>query len=130
MQQVIYIGVGGFLGANARYFMSAWVNDVIQGQFVWAGLPLGTMTVNVLGSILLAMFGVWAVDFVDLPQDIRLMVATGFFGAFTTFSTYANESIALIRAGEWSLGLTTIIGTNVLCLLGVILGLWIMERIA
>ena len=127
MQQMLYVGAGGFLGANARYFMSMWINNTFQDGGV---LPLGTMFVNVGGSFLLAVFGVWASDFVNLSSELRLLVATGFFGAFTTFSTYANESVALIRMGEWQAGLISIVGTNVLCLLGVVLGFLLMEQIA
>jgi len=130
MGQILAVGIGGFLGANARYLMSNWINEVVPAHIAWGGLPLGTMTVNVLGSFLLAVFSTWAADLVDLSDEVRLLVATGFFGAFTTFSTYANESIALMRDGNWNAGILSIVLTNGLCLLGVVFGLWMMEQLS
>ena len=54
---------------------------------------------------------------------MRLLVAVGFFGAYTTFSTYAVESVILLEAGDWLGGIGNILGTNLVCLLGAVLGL-------
>lgn len=126
-EQMMFIGTGGFLGANARYILSAWI--AMQVETVTSHkFPLGTAVVNITGSFLLAVFTVWVGKQVNWSENARLLVATGFFGAFTTFSTYANESIILIRDGNWYSGIGNILLTNGLCLLGVILGLWIANR--
>ena len=123
----MFIGTGGFLGANARYILSVWIGAQVE-TITNHKFPFGTAFVNVIGSFLLAVFTVWVGRQINWSENARLLVATGFFGAFTTFSTYANESIGLIRSGNWSTGIGNILLTNALCLVGVILGLWIANR--
>jgi fluoride exporter len=126
-EQMLFVGTGGFLGANARYILSEWIAVRIENLTGYP-FPYGTVFVNVIGSFLLAFFGVWVGKQINLPDNARLLVATGFFGAFTTFSTYANESINLIRDGNWFTGIGNIMLMNVLCLIGVMAGLWIASR--
>jgi len=123
----LFIGIGGFLGANARYIVSNWLTTSISS---WLGLhaPYGTAFVNITGSLLLAMFVVWSGERLDLSSEMRLLIGTGFFGAYTTFSTYANESIDLWRS-DWRIAVGYILLTNMLCLLGVLLGLYLGNRL-
>lgn len=127
--QLLFVGTGGFLGANARYILSAWITAQAQ-RVTGYHLPIGTVFVNVIGSFLLAVFSVWVARHIHWSENTRLLVATGFFGAFTTFSTYANESITLIRSGDRLLGFGNIIATNLLCLAGVLIGLWVASRMS
>ena len=127
--QFFFVGIGGFLGANARYFLSDWIMEHVAASVGGRAFPFGTIFVNVIGSFLLAIFIVWTTEHMQLSENNRLLIATGFFGAFTTFSTYANESIALIQDGDWVNGLGYIFVTNSLCLFGVVLGIWLMGRI-
>lgn len=123
------IGAGGFVGAVSRYLLSDWVNNTLAhatGNTTW---PFGTLFVNFVGSFALAVFGVWALEQANLSENTRLLIATGFFGALTTFSTYANESIALIRAGDYAGGVSNIAISNGLCLVGVVGGLWFVNRV-
>ncbi len=128
MQTVLVIGVGGFVGANARYFIGTWVLERLTTTLGWS-FQYGTLFVNVTGSVLLALFTVWASQQVDVSQDVKLLIATGFFGAYTTFSTFANESIAYLRDGQPSLFLLNVILTNILCLVGVLIGIWLGHRL-
>lgn len=124
----LYVGVGGFFGAIARY----WVSRLFVERFAgwsWWGLPLGTLTVNVMGSFLLALFLAWSSRRVGLPEGLRLLVGTGFFGAYTTFSTFANESFALLDNKGALAGWGYVLLTNGLCLLGVMLGLALAQRL-
>ena len=127
MDALLWIGLGGFFGANARYLMTLWVNSLMIPRF--GTLPFGTMAVNVLGSFGLAVLGVWFGSRVGLSPNVRLLIGTGFFGAFTTFSTFANESVTLFEKGGISPLLVNIIMTNVLCLVGVVLGLAVAQRL-
>ena len=124
METFLIIGLGAVLGANLRYLVSVWA----VGQF-GSGFPWGTLIVNLAGSFLLAVFLAWAANHTSLDPRIRLLVATGFFGAYTTFSTYANESIALFQAGDWIGAAGSVLGTNGLCLLGSLVGLALGTRL-
>jgi CrcB protein len=123
VETLFLIGIGGFIGANARYLVSTWAAAQFGQTF-----PLGTLIINVTGSCLLGVFIGWMGNHITLDPRLRLLVAVGFFGAFTTFSTFANESVALMRAGDWVGTLVNVLGTNVLCLGGALLGLVLGSR--
>jgi CrcB protein len=123
VETLLLIGAGGFLGANVRFLVSGWV-----AQQLGARLPYGTLLVNFTGSLLLAVFIGWAANHIALDSRLRLLVATGFFGGYTTFSSYALESISLLQAGDWMGGLSYVLGTNLICLLGAMIGLAIGSR--
>ncbi len=92
----IFVTVGGATGALARYWLSGWVASAFSGFF-----PLGTLVVNVLGSFLLG-FGMQAMEAVPVSAEVRTMLTIGFLGAFTTFSTFSYETVALLRDGDWT----------------------------
>jgi fluoride exporter len=118
VEQLFVIGIAGFIGANVRYWVSGWAAEHLGQAFPW-----GTLIINFTGSALLAMFIGWSGNRLALDPRVRLFVAVGFFGAYTTFSTFANESIALVRVGDWIGAVANVLGTNLLCILGALLGL-------
>lgn len=124
MANLLFIGVGAFFGANLRYLISGWVA-------LRAGLlfPYGTMIVNFTGSFMLATFVAWSANQSGLDPRLRLLLVTGFFGAYTTFSTYAVESIALFQSGNWLGALANVIGSNLICLVAVLIGLAVGSRL-
>ena len=75
------------------------------------------------------MFLAWAATRTDLSDSVKLLIGTGFFGAYTTFSTYSNESLRLITDVNWRTGLGYMLATNVLCVIGVVLGLALAHRL-
>lgn len=123
-QALLSVGIGGFLGANARYVIS-WLANRRFGTAI-----AGTAFVNITGSFLLAMVTFWLLNRRggQISDNLRLLIGTGFFGAYTTFSTYANESVNLLQ-NNWRNGIAYILLTNSLCLCGVLLGLWFANRI-
>ena len=127
MESLIYVGIGGFLGANARHLLTIWTNDLLAPR--WGQFPYGTLLVNVIGSFGLAFFGVWLSARTGMSPQLRLLVGAGFFGAFTTFSTFANESVTLMQGGETALLLLNLLLNNGCCLLGVALGLILGHRL-
>ncbi len=127
MDNIIYVGIGGFLGANARYLLSLWTDALLAPR--WGSFPYGTLTVNVLGSFGLALFGVWFSARAGMPPQMRLLVGAGFFGAFTTFSTFATESVAIFNDDAVGPPLLNIILNNALCLLGVLAGSTLGRRL-
>lgn len=97
MSRYLLIALGAALGANARYLVSLWA-----GARLGADFPYGTLLVNVSGSLALGFLLSLSVDRLQLSGDSRLLLATGFLGAYTTFSTYAVESLNMMRdAGLW-----------------------------
>lgn len=87
------------------------------------------MIINIVGSLLLGLFLGLSLKEGLLPLQVRLFVTVGFCGAFTTFSTFAYESIALAREGQWLTMTGNILGNNLLCLAGVCLGLALASRL-
>ena len=127
MINLVYVGVGGFLGANARYALTLMTDRLLVAR--WGVFPYGTLLVNVLGSFGLALFSVWFSARAGLPPQLRLLVGAGFFGAFTTFSAFANDSVNLLADGSAGAALINILLSNGLCLLGVALGLHFGNRL-
>ena len=127
MESLIYVGVGGFFGAIARYLLALGANNLLEPR--WGVFPYGTLVVNIVGSIGFAIFGVWFSARTGMSPQLRLLVGSGFFGAFTTFSAFANESLALFDSGATALLLLNVLANNGLCLLGVALGLFLGNRL-
>lgn len=116
----LIVGFGGFLGANARYFLSEWVHGRYGEAF-----PYGTLLINVSGSFVLGLFASLALN-QNWSQESRLLVAAGFLGAFTTFSTFSLETLLLgFEGGRWTLALLNTVGNLLLGLFGCGIGLLI-----
>jgi CrcB protein len=91
------VGIGGFLGANARFVLARWIGALVETRF-----PLGTFAINVSGSFLLGLLGALVGQKVLPDSDAaRLALGVGFLGAFTTFSTFEYETHALLEDGSW-----------------------------
>jgi CrcB protein len=96
MQNYLIIGLGGFLGAVARYAVSLWI-----GQRWGRVFPLGTFFINISGSFLIALVMSLSIERLMISPQWRLFLAVGFLGAYTTFSTFEFETGTLLRDGEW-----------------------------
>jgi CrcB protein len=92
MRTYLLISLGGVAGANARYLLSGWA-----ARRWGTGFPYGTLIINVSGSFLLAFVLTFAAARVHNSADLQLLIGTGFCGAYTTFSTFAYETMALTR---------------------------------
>lgn len=123
MTVLALVAVGGALGALARYGLSGWVHG-------WAGawIPWGTFAVNALGSFLIG-FAVRFLEGIPASPGLRALVTVGLLGAFTTFSTYAYESVALVRDGEWGRAALYSLGSLAAGLVAVAVGLGMAEAI-
>lgn len=111
----LLVGVGGFIGANARFVVARLVGASFETSF-----PLGTFVINVGGSFLLGALGAIAAQKV-MPHSeaIRLALGVGFLGAFTTFSTFEFETHALFDDGSWLAATTNMFASLFVGLLAV-----------
>jgi CrcB protein len=115
----VLVGIGGFVGANARFVLARWVDLVVDTRF-----PLGTFVVNVSGSFALGVIGTLAVlRLVPNSDEMRLAVGVGFLGAFTTFSTFGFETHALFEDGSWLTAFANILASVVVGLVAVRAGI-------
>ena len=96
MRKYLYIGIGGFLGAIFRFAVR---NVQLADHKV--NIPLNTLFVNISGCFFLAFLLAAAFSFLELDADIRLGLATGLFGAYTTFSTLCKETAQLLENGMY-----------------------------
>ena len=119
--QLIAIAAGGALGALLRFGVSTGVHTAFGRAF-----PYGTLTVNVFGSLVMGFLYILLLERVAEAVEWRAFLLIGLLGAFTTFSTFSVETLALVEAGELLKALLNIFLSVVLCLgaawLGVVLG--------
>jgi fluoride exporter len=106
---ILWVGLGGFIGANARYLLGGIVAEHYGTTF-----PLGTFVINVTGSFILGLFMAFAADRPWINPAWRLTFAIGFVGAYTTFSTFTYESIRLIQEKELLLATANVLGSVLL----------------
>lgn len=118
MQKLLILCVSGALGTVARYLVGGW------GQrLTGSGFPLGTVVVNLSGSLLFGLaFGLFEKR-TGLGPEVKLFVLTGFMGAYTTFSTYMFESATLLQEGQWAWAGLNMVGQTVAGLAAIFLGM-------
>lgn len=114
----LLIAIFGAAGAVARYAVDGWISDLVQGRFPW-----GTMAVNLLGCFALGLVVALTTERLVADPGWRTAIGIGFLGAFTTFSTYAYETLKLAEDGVIALALANCIGMVVLGLVAGIAGL-------
>ncbi len=95
MTNILIVGLGGFIGAVARYCISTVVHRLSGHSF-----PYGTLTVNVLGCLLVGVLIATGEGRTGLHPNIKLFLTIGALGAFTTFSTFGHETVSLLRNGN------------------------------
>ena len=119
MARLFWICLGGAAGTGARYLLSGWLLRTASPGFPW-----GTLVVNVLGSFLLGLLMEIA-RWTDVPVTLRLALATGVLGGFTTYSAFNYETLQLFAHDEWLRGAAYAAGTFAACLAAGAFGMWI-----
>ena len=117
LKNVLAVGAGGFLGALARYGVSVSIGLLWNRDF-----PLATFIVNVTGSFILGFFSTLAAEHLELDPTWRLFIATGFVGAYTTFSTFEYETQRLAQSGMVWWGALNVLSSVVMGYIAVQLG--------
>jgi CrcB protein len=103
------ISLGAVVGANLRYWMSRGAARLFGLTF-----PYGTLAINVIGSFVVGFFVVWTTERVLIDPRWRLLVVVGFCGGYTTFSSYAYETMAFFERGQYALMATNFLSNNLL----------------
>jgi CrcB protein len=111
VNDILIISLGAIAGANARWVVSRYAARMLGPVF-----PYGTLFINIAGSFIVGFFMIWATQRVLIDPRWRLLIVVGFCGAFTTFSSFAFETIAYFEQGQWALLVMNIILNNLLCL--------------
>jgi fluoride exporter len=93
---LLIIGSGSFLGGISRFLASKYVQNSVV-----SGFPYGTLIVNILGCFLIGLFYGISERYNWMNQEWKMFLTVGFCGGFTTFSTFANENMAMLRDGEF-----------------------------
>jgi CrcB protein len=122
MQAFLLVGIGGALGAMARYGFQSLVGSLANG------FPASTFLINILGSVAMGLLvGLLAKTTPQFQNEIRLFVAVGVFGGFTTFSSFSLDAVVLMERGDYLLAALYIAGSAVLSIAGLVMGLWVMR---
>jgi fluoride exporter len=114
----LVISLGAIVGANLRYWMSRSAARLLGPVF-----PYGTLSINVLGSFVVGFFLIWTSERVLVDPRWRLLVVVGFCGGYTTFSSYAYETMAFFEQGQWGLMFTNFFANNVLAFGAALVGM-------
>ncbi|MEO6909005.1 MAG: fluoride efflux transporter CrcB [Abditibacteriaceae bacterium] len=134
--KIIWMMVAGGFGVGARYAMTLGVQNWLSGvgargwlaHSLGTTFPLGTLLINVSGAFLLALITMLALQ-EAVPPELRLILGTGFLGAFTTFSTFELEAQGLLSGGQWTQASVYILGNLLLGFVAVLLGSFLALRL-
>jgi fluoride exporter len=124
MQNILGIAIGGSVGTLARYGLTAVIKKYSSSPF-----PIGTITVNIIGSFLFGIIFAFLQSRQDFPPQLKAAATIGFLGAFTTFSTYMVESGILLKESQWLMFAGNILIQNMLGLGFVFLGFYIGKHL-
>ncbi|WP_197985266.1 fluoride efflux transporter CrcB [Leptolyngbya sp. Cla-17] len=120
----IAITLGAIPGALCRYYISLYF-----GQWFGTSFPFGTFFINLTGAFLMGVFVTFTLERSITSSDLRLLVAVGFLGSYTTFSTYALDTITLIQSGNFGFALFYWFSSALLGVLSVALGLLVTQKL-
>ena len=122
MKLLLYVGIGGFLGAISRYEIT-----LICNKYINSIIPIGTLLVNILGGLLIGFIMQLSTDTNYIPPDLKVLLTTGFMGGLTTFSTFSYESLALFNQEKYSSAIINILSNSILSILAVFIGMYICK---
>ena len=117
MMNIVFVGLGGFIGASTRYLISLYASKLFTSK-----IPIGTLTVNILGSLIIGIVMELTLKTSLISPHMKLFLTTGFLGGLTTFSTFSYETMELMEKGELLLAIFNIALNLLLSLGGAILG--------
>ena len=125
MRHVLLVAVGGALGAGLRHLANMGALRLFGPNFPW-----GTMGINIVGSLAMGVFIELLVRRTGGSNELRLFIATGILGGFTTFSAFSLDFAVLFERGAMGQALFYAIASVILSILALFLGLWLVRTIA
>jgi fluoride exporter len=124
LKMLLFVAMGGALGAMARYMTVRWV-----GHLLGTGFPYGTLTVNILGSFILgALVEAFALKW-HVSQELRAMIVVGVLGAFTTFSSFSLDAVLQLERGHLGSAGIYILSSVTFSVLGLFAGLRLVRLV-
>jgi CrcB protein len=123
LNALMLVGIGGFLGAVARFVVGRLVSDRWGTSWPW-----GTFIINMTGCFMIAFFVTLTAERVTIHEGWRFLFPVGFVGAYTTFSTYEFETMRLIDSGAWARAASYVVLSTVVGLFAVFLAAWVARR--
>ena len=121
---MIAIAAGGAAGALLRYWMSNGIHAVLG-----RGFPYGTLTVNVIGSLLMGFLYIWLIERLASGPVLRAFLLIGVLGAFTTFSTFSVETLNLVESGQLGKAILNVLISVVVCIAAAGLGIQLARQL-
>jgi len=125
MNNLLLVAAGGAMGASARHLVG-----VVTLRAFGPGFPVGTLVVNIVGCLAMGIIAGLFATRIQGSENLRLLIATGFLGGFTTFSAFALDFTVLWDRGEIALALGYVAASVLLSLAGLALGLWLVRALA
>jgi CrcB protein len=119
MTNLLLVAAGGAIGASLRH-----LSGMAAVRLFGTGFPWGTLFVNVFGSFLMGLFIAWMVKKTGVSNDVRLFMATGILGGFTTFSAFSLDVANMVERGAMSSAFVYIAASVIISLAAVFIGLW------
>jgi CrcB protein len=114
---LLYVALGSALGGVARYLLGGLMQRIFDTTF-----PIGTLLINISGSLLLGAIMSYGIETPTLSPDMRAFLTIGLCGGYTTFSTFSYETVSLLKDGEWTRAGLYVVASVVLALLSTLLG--------
>jgi len=124
LKMFLITGAGGFLGSGIRYLSQRFIAHYLPVSF-----PYGTLLINITGSFLIGIIFALGDKSRILSPDMRMFLAVGFCGGFTTFSSFSLDSYGLLRDNEYLYFSVYLISSIVLSILAVIAGIWLIKSL-
>ena len=121
MKQLLFVFIGGGFGSVLRYVIGKWLNNTENG------IPYGTLAANILGSLLIGMVLGYAAKSDAISHNNTLLLATGFCGGFTTFSTFVYENHVFLKSGDFTSFAFYTIASFVVGFLAVFAGMYLVK---
>lgn len=119
---MLWIGLGAAIGANLRYLVG-----MAMANWLGAGFPWGTLTINVTGSFLIGVIATLLGERLTVAGEWRIFLVVGLLGGYTTFSSFSLETVALLQADRWLTGVAYVLASVLLGLAACILGIMLVR---